>query len=123
MSLQSRLDIICDESDRESGPTVGAGEEGSNELSTKESFLLQNLHSLMSDVCNMHIIVPEEKISRNYSLLLTCYLSSLYQYVGVVTFCNSCYTLSWPVGLCYFSSEGGLLLFDYSPGLEKVLSQ
>ncbi|PSS17327.1 Protein odr-4 like [Actinidia chinensis var. chinensis] len=46
MSLQSRLDIICDESDRESGPTVGAGEEGSNELSTKESFLLQNLHSL-----------------------------------------------------------------------------
>ncbi|XP_057505416.1 uncharacterized protein LOC130788671 [Actinidia eriantha] len=46
MSLQSRLDIICDESDGESGLTIGAGEEGSNDLSTKESFLLQNLHSL-----------------------------------------------------------------------------
>ncbi|KAL6955324.1 hypothetical protein U1Q18_042877 [Sarracenia purpurea var. burkii] len=45
-SLQSRLDIICDESDVESSTTVNDGYDGSDELSTGEPFLLLNPHSL-----------------------------------------------------------------------------
>ena len=70
MSLQSRLDIMCEESDGESVLTVGAGEEGNDELSTGESFLLLNLQSLRSDMCNVLIIVPEKETSRNKEITI-----------------------------------------------------
>jgi hypothetical protein len=45
-SLQSRLDVLCDESDGESGITVDNEKEGSDDLSTEAPFLQLNLHSL-----------------------------------------------------------------------------
>ncbi|KAI8548492.1 hypothetical protein RHMOL_Rhmol07G0277600 [Rhododendron molle] len=44
--LQSRLDVLWDESDGESGLAVDHGKEGSDELSTEAPFLQLNLHSL-----------------------------------------------------------------------------
>ncbi|KAG5541926.1 hypothetical protein RHGRI_021677 [Rhododendron griersonianum] len=45
-SLQSRLDVLWDESDGESGFAVDHEKEGSDELSTEAPFLQLNLHSL-----------------------------------------------------------------------------
>lgn len=45
-SLQSRLDVLWDESDGESGLAVDHEKEGSDELSTEAPFLQLNLHSL-----------------------------------------------------------------------------
>lgn len=46
MSLQSRLDVLCDESEGESVITVDNEKEGSDDLSTEAPFLQLNLHSL-----------------------------------------------------------------------------
>ncbi|KAF7138903.1 hypothetical protein RHSIM_Rhsim07G0214600 [Rhododendron simsii] len=61
MSLQSRLDVLWDESDGESGLAVDHGKEGSDELSTEAPFLQLNLHSLRYGICNICILLFQTK--------------------------------------------------------------
>lgn len=52
-SLQSRLDVICDEVDEDLAPTVSGGEEASNEKPVSKLIL----HSLRCFGCNINVLL------------------------------------------------------------------
>lgn len=53
MSLQSRLDVICDEVDEDLAPTASGGEEASNEKPVSKLIL----HSLRCFSCNIYVLL------------------------------------------------------------------
>lgn len=72
MSLQSRLDIICDEAEGDSGSNIDDGRESSNEISTEKPVAQLVLQLLRSVTCNIDLF-------ETVDILQHCLTKQLYQ--------------------------------------------